>query len=168
MTKPILTQLELKKALEYHPETGLFIRIECRSNRVQAGEVAGYICSISGYVVIGVSGTQYLAHRLAHLYMTGEWPDNQIDHDDHVRHNNKWDNLFEATNQENHKNRTLNKNNTSGVVGVGWDKERGKWWAAIKTDYKRINLGRFTDKFEAICIRMSANNKYNFHSNHGK
>ena len=70
-------------------------------------------------------------------------------------------------NQENGKNRPMQKNNTSGVVGVHRCKTHNRWVAYTKVDGKFINLGYFKDKFEAICARMSANNKYGFHANHG-
>lgn len=50
----------------------------------------------------------------------------------------------------------LTKANKSGIVGVNWDKSRGKWQASIKFRGHRYNLGRFDSKFEAAEIRAAA------------
>ena len=162
-----LTQKELKKVLYYNADTGVFIRIKRTSNSVKIGDASGYLDKSNGYIKINVMGKQYFSHRLACLYMKGRWPKCQMDHIDHVRDNNRWLNLRESSNQENCKNRTLQSNNTSGVCGVTWFERDKKWKAQIKCGIKNINLGHFTDKFEAICSRKSANNKYKYHSNHG-
>lgn len=48
------------------------------------------------------------------------------------------------------------KANKSGVVGVNWDKSRGKWQASIKFKGKKYNLGRFDDFSEAVEVRKEA------------
>jgi len=97
--------------------------------------------------------------------MTGVWPKNQIDHDDHVRNNNRWANLKETTHQENAKNKSLYMRNKSGVSGVRLYKDR--WVTQITVNKKQAHLGSFTDFFEACCARKSAEHKYSFHINHG-
>ena len=100
--------------------------------------------------------------------MTGKWPKERMDHINHIRKDNRWLNLRETTNQENNKNASKRKDNTSGVPGVYWAKHCNKWLASINNGGERVNLGGFTDWFEAVCAKMSANNKYGFHSNHGR
>jgi len=95
----MITQKELKELLHYNPDTGIFTRLIKTASSVQIGDVAGCKHKANGYIIINVLGIPYRAHRLAWLYMTGRWPKHQVDHDDHIRHNNKWSNLFEATNQ---------------------------------------------------------------------
>jgi len=162
----MLTQETLKSLLYYNAETGIFTRRATSSSAAKAGDVAGGKTKC-GYISIRVNGRKYYAHRLAWLYMTGEWPPYQIDHDDHIRHNNKWDNLNKATNQDNQKNGTMQKNNSSGITGVDQCKRNKMWRARIGVNGKDVFLGYFMDKFEAICARLSANNKYGFHKNHG-
>ena len=48
------------------------------------------------------------------------------------------------------------KSNKSGIVGVNWDKARGKWQASIRFKGKKYNLGRFTSKEEAAEVRAMA------------
>lgn len=65
----------------------------------------------------------------------------------------------EGTNVKN-LDMAIAKNNTSGHKGVSWDKNRSKWLAYIKFKSKRINLGRFADKQDAINARIKAEEKY--------
>jgi len=162
----MLTQEQLKKALNYNLESGDFRWLITHSNRTKKGSIAGST-SGRGYRRITINGEVYRAHSLAWLYTLGYWPKDQIDHENHIRDDNAWINLREVTPSENNKNMSRAKNNTSGVTGVSWINPRRKWLAQIKINRKQINLGRFNDKFEAICARMSANNKYGFHKNHG-
>lgn len=134
---------------------------------VNIGDIAGCLHKGTGYIGVTINGKNHQAHRLAWLYMTGKWPKHHIDHDDHIRCNNKWDNLNAATSQENNKNRSKMKNNTSGVTGVSWFKAGKKWHAQITVGKKKKHLGFFTDKLEAVCARKSAEIKHGFHQNHG-
>lgn len=58
------------------------------------------------------------------------------------------------------KDRKLNKNNTSGVRGVHYDKDRGLWVAQIMFQRKAHILGRFKTKKEAIEARKAGEEKY--------
>ena len=62
----------------------------------------------------------------------------------------------------------MNKNNTSGHTGVYWYSQRKKWVSEIFADGRKISLGYFKDKEEAIQARKQANIEYGFHENHGK
>ena len=163
----MITQSELVETLKYNPETGHFIWKKKTCLKVVVGKLAGTI-NDRGYIVIAISKKLYRAHRLAWFYVHGVWPKDQIDHVNHVRTDNRLINLREASNQENSKNMSISKNNTSGVTGVSWSKEDRAWRAAIRANLKYIYLGQSKDKFEAICLRKSAENKYGFHANHGK
>ena len=50
-------------------------------------------------------------------------------------------------------NRRIMKNNTSGYVGICWNKASKKWYANIVISKKRIHLGSFKDKIEAVLAR---------------
>jgi HNH endonuclease len=163
----MITQSELKEILHYNHDTGVFTRLVSTGNRVKVGEIAGYSMGC-GYISIGVHKKYYLAHRLAWLYMTGYWPNDKIDHINHIRDDNRFCNLREVTHRENLMNSSMYKNNSSGITGVYWYKKYSMWLIMISIKGKQINLGYFVDKFEAICARKSAENKYGFHINHGK
>jgi len=161
----MLTQEKLKEILEYYPESGEFIWLKRPANNVQAGDVAGTL-NTAGYIQVTIGNIIYTSHRLAWLYMTGKWPI-EIDHINHIRNDNRWINIRETTHAENMRNITLISTNSSGVNGVGWYKQTKRWRSSIKVNGKLIGLGYFEDKFEAICARLSANNKHGFHPNHG-
>jgi len=165
----MLTQKELKKLLNYDPKTGIFTwksRDSKAWNTRRSGKTAGQF-DRGGYILIGILGKRYLAHRLAFLYMTGNCPHDQTDHIDHDRGNNKWNNLRAVTQAENQRNRALAKNNTSGLSGVHWSKSNKKWMVRVKVNRKRIYLGSFSTKDEAIKVRKAAEIEHNFHVNHG-
>ena len=139
----MLTQDRLKKLLRYDPGTGQFVRLVKTSNRINVGDLAGGVSASHKYCSISLDGRPYLAHRLAWLYMTGQWPHAQIDHIDMDRRNNKWENLRASTVTQNRMNRRCPKNNSLGLKGVSLDKRSGKYRATIKINYKYISLGLF-------------------------
>lgn len=145
-----LTQTQLKKFLSYDPQTGIFIRIAAPRPQVAwyVGSAAGYITD-NGYCVINIDHkrNRYRAHRLAWLYMTGEWPRGDIDHINGDRLDNRWSNLREATRSQNLGNSRIPSTNKSGFKGVSFDGRRNKWLAQITIDGVHYHLGRY-DKAE--------------------
>lgn len=137
-----LTVERLKQVLHYDPASGDFVWVEktTPTARICVGSVAGQIDS-TGYVRIWLDGERYLAHRLAWLYMTGEWPTEMVDHRDIDKANNRWSNLRTATNSENKANgRTYKKRSDlpKGVRAAG-----GKFAAQIVHNYKHYSLGTY-------------------------
>lgn len=173
MSAKSISQKRLKELLHYDPETGVFTWRSYRSVNAKAGSIAGGLCKTHGYILIhiggrrSIGGRQYFAHRLAFLYMTGEFPINHTDHINHIKDDNRWANLREATQQTNNKNRPMQENNKSGHTGVYWYKSSGKWRSQINIDGKHIHLGCFTEKADAILARKTAEVKYGYHQNHG-
>jgi hypothetical protein len=144
----MLTHERLKEVLSYDRDTGLFHWRVATAHRITVGDIAGAIGHY-GYRIIGIDGKSYRANRLAWFYMTGSWPIAEIDHEDTDRSNDAFRNLREATESQNAANGKLRSTNTSGLKGVSWDKEKRKWVAGIKIDYKRKMLGRFDKKEDA-------------------
>lgn len=110
---------------------------------------------------------RYYAHRIIWLHYYGCWPKDQIDHINHDTTDNRIINLREVSSSENLKNRTRNKNNTTGYNGVGYYKSHNKYRARIRANNKFIHLGWYDTIEEAVEARRLANIKYNFHANHG-
>lgn len=160
----MITAERLREILEYDPDTGHFINRCVRGNQAK-GIVAG-TKGVTGYIQIRIENVFYTGHRLAFLYMEGEWP-SEVDHINHIRHDNRWENLRIVTRQGNTRNRSKPSNNTSGMVGVTYYAERSQYRAFIGVDYKFIHLGYFDNFFDAVCARALAEDKYNFHYNHG-
>jgi hypothetical protein len=115
--RTVVTHEQLRAHLRYEPETGQFTRLIRTSQNTRVGDIAG--CKQNaGYWVINLLGRPYLAHRLAWLYMTGQWP-HEIDHIDGDRLNNRWSNLRNVTRQTNNENRrAANRNSRTGRLGV--------------------------------------------------
>lgn len=157
---------ELKSILDYNPSTGIFTWKANRASTVRKGDAAGTKCK--GYIVITIQGKRYQSHRLVWLYMTGNLPTDQIDHINGIKDDNRFCNLREVSNSENAKNSKHRINNTSGHVGVNFEYRGSKWTANIKVDGKKISLGRFDTKEEAIEARKLAEIEHGFHPNHGR
>lgn len=156
----MITQTELKNIINYNPETGQFTwLVSCGS--VKKGDKAKVNHS-EGYITIVIAKKKYKAHRLAYFYMTGKMPSNDMDHLNGNRADNRWSNLRAATRKENAKNKRLRKDSKSGVHGVTLQK--GKWHSRIENKHLCVSY----DKFEAICVRKSAENKLGYHENHGR
>src|SRR5690349_20811660 len=119
---PNLTPDKVRQVLSYDAITGQFTWRVSKGLRVRAGGNAGFVAqgANTGYVIIGIDGRQYRAHRLAWFYVTGEWPPDEIDHINGNRADNRWANLRPATVAENQRNRAKSKRNTSGYKGVYW------------------------------------------------
>lgn len=94
-------------------------------------------------------------------------PGFEIDHINHIRDGNRILNLRKVVKIDNNRNTTRNKANTSGVVGVHFNRSRGKWVAVIYDNRKLVFLGHFSDFKDAVAVRKAAEIKYNYHENHG-
>lgn len=84
-----------------------------------------------------------------------------IDHINGNKLDNRKSNLRICSNTDNLKNRVkLPSNNTSGIIGVRYRADRGKWYAEIQCNKQKIGLGSYIDKNDAIKARLSAEYKY--------
>ncbi len=153
-----LTAGFVRQIFDYDPLTGVF-RWRMRPdyprkwNSRYAGKVAG-MTSPNGYVVIQAKGrVAYSAHRLAWLYMKGEWPDGEIDHRNGIRDDNRIDNLRDATESDNACNKGMQRNNTSGFIGVSFNRQNGKWRARIHRNHVMHDVGFFNTAEEAAQAR---------------
>lgn len=162
----MLTAQRVRQLLDYDPATGefLWVRRDETShyivawNKKFAGKSAGRQ-NPRIYREISIDNKLYYAHRLAWLYITGEWPKDQIDHIDCNKTNNRFENLREATCAENSQNSICRKRNTTGMKGVT-ELSVGKFGAQIAVNKKRIWLGRFHSAAEAHRAYSEAANRY--------
>lgn len=148
----MITEEKLKETLDYNHENGVFTWKVANSNRVKVGDIAGSLNKITRYQEIGYQGKLQYAHRLAWLYMYGEFPDKFIDHINGDRSNNCISNLRVCSNGENMRNTGISKNNTSGFKGVSWCKRRCKWEANAALNGKKKFLGYFLTEQEASAV----------------
>lgn len=136
----LLKAAEARNLLDYDPETGALRWKRHMSTRARAGDEAGVIQQ-GKYRRVGICGRYYMAHRLAWLIVTGEWPIHEIDHRNGAKADNRWSNLRAATTTENKRN-TLHRNQ-SGLVGAAYHSGKGMYRASIRVEGERKFLGWF-------------------------
>lgn len=158
MKDNLLTAEDLRRLVKYDPETGLFTWIVKVAHRVRIGDVAGSQMK-NGYWRVCVLGTQYYAHRLAWLYMTGVWPSQEIDHKDLNKVNNRWGNLRLANSTQNKANAIRNVGAT-GLRGVIESEPDGFYTAKLSKKNKTIYLGYFNCPVAAHLAYVVAAAKY--------
>jgi hypothetical protein len=154
-----LTAECLRELLHYDPETGDFTwlaKSRPQSTRVRVGAVAGWIDPPRGYRRITIDRRGYGAARLASLYMTGAWPEAEIDHINGDKADNRWSNLWEATTSQNGANKPMMADNTSGFKGVSRCKRSGKWVSHIRLNGRRKTLGLFDSPERAFIAYIFA------------
>lgn len=174
-----LTKKYVRECFDYSPDTGILEWVDRprhhfksdsywrRCNAQWSGKEAANI-AVNGYKRVNINGTVHLVHRIIWLYVFGAWPVG-IDHINGDRADNRMANLREATHEINSRNLRLFVTNTSGVAGVSFDKQRGKWHAYIGVgDNARKTLGHFASKEEAAAARQGAERVLGYHENHGR
>lgn len=144
----MLTAENARQILDYDAETGEFRN---RRTGKQIGWVDRY-----GYRVISVAGCKRFAHRLAWLYVLGEWPSGEIDHINGDPLDNRLANLRLATRSQNLANTKLLPSNTSGFKGVSFSKKLHRWRASICINQQRKHLGFFNSPEAAHAAYVSA------------
>jgi hypothetical protein len=138
-------------------------------SQAKLGSTAGYISrgKSSTYRYIKIGGKKHKSSDLVWLYHTGEKPKYMIDHINHDGCDDRIENLREVTKRENSKNQKLRADNTSGNIGV--DKNQGKWRSRIQDkNGRRILIGLYDSKQEAVTARKAAEKVMGYHENHGK
>ncbi len=163
----MITQSQLKDAVQYDEDEGLFYWVKPTGKRVQPGQLAGSVNNHGRYV-LGINGCAYLQSRLVWLFVHGSMPVGDIDHIDGDPTNNRLKNLRDVPHQENMKNMPRRLDNKSGHSGICWDKSRGKWRVQIDIDGMKTTIGRFADKENAVNARKEAESTYGYHPNHGR
>lgn len=169
----------IKEIIDYNPDTGKLYWKERKGtkNLVFNSKYAGKELTFAKHfrqhgTAIRKDGkkVQIFQHHLAWCIFYGEWPDPSlvIDHINGNPRDNRIVNLRLVTVAENSKNRSLTKVNTSGHQGVCLDSRTGKWVASIHNDHKKIHLGVFVSKEDAIAVRKAAEIEYGYHKNHGR
>ena len=149
-TKPLPPVERVRELLDYNPDTGVFTWKVKRGGKAQAGTVAGYE-HVTGYWYIAIDKKYYPAHRLAWLYIHGVEPENDIDHINHQRSDNRISNLREATRSQN----CANKVGTKGFIF-----RRGLYEVYVKVFQKRHFIGCFKTEDEAREAYAVARIKY--------
>lgn len=176
-----LTQEIVQELLHYNPETGVLSWKERDRelfesdkkwrnwNNKYYGKEVGSVYKDKRNIYRGFSlfNKTQRVHRVIWLYYYGYWP-KIIDHINGDGLDNRICNIRDVSNQENLKNQRKRSNNTSGVLGVHWNKTKDKWQVLIKVDGKAKHVGFFADIESAAEARKQAEMEYGYHENHGR
>lgn len=130
-----LTAERLKDALHYDQDTGVFRWKISTNRRIVIGSKAGTVSH--GRTQIKLFGVIHRAHRLAWLYVYGEWPRKEIDHINGIATDNRIVNLRDVPRLINAQNqrRPHAKNRTGGMLGVSKSPGRTTFRARIDGEH---------------------------------
>lgn len=150
-----ITAERLRVLVRYDPETGIFTRI-ATSRADHLGLRAGRLKN--GYSAFSVDGKTFFAHRLAWLYVYGEWPKHQIDHINRDRTDNRIANLRDVTPADNAANAPASRASKTGLRGVYWRSgtRRRPYRAQICRNGKTRSLGHFATPEAAYAAYLAA------------
>jgi hypothetical protein len=149
----------LRQLLRYEPETGKLFWRERSVIWFQDTPLrkATHACSIwnaryagkeaftahsYGYRCGRIFDRLHPAHRVIFALMMGRWPEEELDHADLNRSNNRWGNIRPASGMENRRNKAVRRDSKLGIKGVQ-ERENGRFAARIKVGGQDIRLGRF-------------------------
>jgi hypothetical protein len=173
MTDRNLPSVEyLRKRLRYEPETGKLFWLDCEDmagwwRTRHKGKEAFTAFNDGGYKCGAINHNSFKAHRVAWAIYHGDWPSDQIDHINGIKDDNRIVNLHVVTSQENGRNQSMNRRNTSGVCGVAWYKPTRKWMSYITIEGKFKNLGYFATIEAAAAARAEASRQHGYTDRHG-
>ena len=189
----ILTQQILKKMFRYDATNGTLSKIVLDENDPEIIKLYGSVTSIrirnsllnnkNGSIRENKAGNKYLcfkiqfnnhkltldSHRIIWVMEYGYWP-TEIDHLDGNGLNNCLGNLRDVDRVENNKNHRKQSNSSSGISGISFRKDTNKWraYSFISNPIrKQVGLGVFDNLFDAVCVRISWQNKNGFTLRHG-
>jgi HNH endonuclease len=128
-----LTAQRLREVLHYEPVTGIWTWLINRRGIAKTGTIAGGVSS-RGYWRFKIDGHLYQSSRLAVLYMTGQWPAEEVDHKDGNPLNDRWNNLREATRSEQRQNVRRRRDSRNAYKGLIRRQRKTKtvWEARVK------------------------------------
>ena len=131
----------IRKCLFYNSETEIITRTDRKNSNGSFDK--------DGYLIIKIKGKQFKAHRLAWFLYYGYFPNNEIDHINRIRTDNRICNLREVSRQENIKNTTKKINPDTNSVGIYLDKSTKGLLAKYSFHFKN-KAYRFRNLKDAI------------------
>lgn len=169
----------LRSLLAYNPQTGELTwkerdpqtfantRAAAAWNARFAGQPA-FQTLVQGYLCGTVNRRRMQGHRVAFCLLHGRMPNGEVDHINGHRTDNRASNLREVSSTENKRNAARPRHNTSGIVGVSYRPDKGKWRASITLANRAYHIGYFATCEEAVAARKAVEARHGFHPNHGR
>ena len=155
----------LKERVSYCPNTGI-IRWLKHTYPGRVNKIADYK-GTSGYRRLSIGRKTWLSHRVAFALMTGKFPENDVDHINRIKDDNRWANLREVSKAENARNRGRNPHSKVGEVGIWYNKRTFKYVAEITYNGKKVFQKSYDNVEDAIRERKAKAIELGFHDNHG-
>lgn len=149
------TPQRLRELFSYDPLTGELTRRIGKRKGKPAGTIK------KGYISVYADRRSYLAHRIIWAMIYETWPEQQIDHINRDKSDNRLENLRAASSGENCQNRGLPR-------GVYFHKSSQKWNAYVYKKRKAISLGYFLTEAEALAARAAGVAQHYTHANKPK
>ena len=144
-----LTHARLLEVLDYDPLTGIFTWKVNTGKKQLAGKQAGTV-DPKGYIAIDIDDEKFRGHRLAWFYVYGVWPNKNIDHENGQRADNRIKNLRDITQRGNvHNQHKVRSDSKSGIKGVRFKEDKGKYQARIKIYGVEQHIGYYDTAEEA-------------------
>lgn len=134
--------------ISYNEDTGEFIALRDRGV-VKKGMLLG-TKTFNGYLTLCFNRKHYLCHRLAFLLKEGYLPEEDVDHINGIRNDNRWCNLRKATRQQNMFNKTGNINKT--LPRNVYLHTSGRFRVKMKVDGKTLHFGYYETVEEANAV----------------
>ena len=150
----MITKESLRDLYDYQ-DGKLFWKVNKGTAKI--GDEVGYFTG--RYFATKLNGKRQQVSRLIYMYHHGNMPE-IVDHINGNTSDNRIENLREATALGNNHNRSIAKNNKSGIKGVFFSNQMNKWKTQITINYKQIHLGYYDDKDLAELVVSEARNKY--------
>jgi hypothetical protein len=149
----MLTAELLREIARYEPETGEFFRrIDAPRGAFKVGDRMGRTHP-EGYRLIKIRGRDFKAHRLAWLYVHGEWPIDEIDHINGQRGDNRIANLRDVPKATNQQNQKAQRNTATGILGV--TRKGAGFQARLRFNNERHYVGYFKTLDEACAAYLA-------------
>ncbi len=156
------TAARIRSVLHYDPKTGLWhwiAKTADNASRCKIGSIAGH-ANGNGHLQICVDHKFHMAHRLAWLYMTGEWPKGLLDHRNGIPSDNRWKNLRLATRSQNSANAKKRAGSFHPLKGARYYKRNNKWSSQVRVNGKPFYLGLFDTPEQAHAAYVKAAKKH--------
>ena len=112
-----------------------------------------------GYASARVDGVPYQRHRLIWAYFYDDPGAFNVDHINHIRDDDRIENLRLATETQNRRNSKMYCTNTTGFKGVYYNTRYNKWQAQMYLNNRKIYLGTYSTKEEAAAAYAEAANR---------
>ena len=157
--KEMIDQETVKKLFHYDAESGMLLWRNGNSRNVKPWQEATS-SNGHGYYNVKIDGKSYLVHRLIWLYVHGNFPEQDIDHKNRVRNDNRLCNLRDVSRTDNAQNISLPSHNKSGHIGVSWYAKQNKWTVYVKVNKKNKWLGYYKNLDDAVAARKVGEKKY--------